>query len=149
MRIAVAMSGSVDSSVAAALLLEQGHEVVGLTLKVWESSRCCSMDDVEDSRRVARRLGIPFYVLEVRSRFEEDVVRPTVDAYRRGWTPNPCILCNRRIKFGWLSERARAIGCDALATGHYARLEGTPGGKRPGREWIRQRTSRTSSYPRT
>ncbi len=123
MRVAVAMSGGVDSSVAAALLREEGHEVVGLTLKVWDRSRCCSLEDVEDARRVAERLGIPFYVLDAHGLFETEVVVPFVEAYRRGLTPNPCVVCNRRVKFGWLLARARALGCEVLATGHYARLE--------------------------
>ncbi len=124
MRVAVAMSGGVDSSVAAALLREEGHEVVGLTLKVWDRSRCCSLEDAEDARRVATALGIPFYVLDAHRLFEAEVVAPFVESYRRGLTPNPCVVCNRRVKFGWLLERARALGCEVLATGHYARLEG-------------------------
>jgi tRNA-specific 2-thiouridylase len=122
MRIAVAMSGGVDSSTAAAILSEQGHEVVGLTLKIWENSRCCSLADAEDARRSAARLGIPFFVVDAREVFEAEVVEPFVEAYSRGFTPNPCLLCNRRVKFRWLRERARALGCEALATGHYARL---------------------------
>ncbi|MHB8764091.1 MAG: tRNA 2-thiouridine(34) synthase MnmA [Deferrisomatales bacterium] len=129
-RVAVALSGGVDSSVAAALLREQGHEVVGFTLKVWDSSRCCSLDDAEDARRVARHLGIPFYVLDVRAEFEREVIGPFVDAYARGLTPSPCVWCNRRIKFRWLLARARALGCEVLATGHYARLDGEPGARR-------------------
>lgn len=117
------MSGGVDSSVAAALLQEEGHEVVGLTLKVWDRSRCCSLEDVEDARRVAARLGIPFYVLDAHGLFETEVVAPFVEDYRRGLTPNPCVVCNRRVKFGWLLLRARALGCEVLATGHYARIE--------------------------
>ncbi len=122
MRVAVAMSGGVDSSTAAALLLEQGHQVVGFTLKVWDSSRCCSVEDVEDARRVARHLGIPFYVLDASEVFEAEVVEPFVRGYARGDTPNPCILCNRRVRFGWLARRVRAVGCERLATGHYARV---------------------------
>lgn len=130
MRIAVAMSGGVDSSVAAAMLVDQGHEVVGLTLKVWDRSRCCSQEDVDDARRVARHLGISFYVLNARSTFEEQVITPSVEAYGEGLTPNPCVLCNRRVKFGWLAERSRALGCERLATGHYARLQAGPTGVR-------------------
>jgi tRNA-specific 2-thiouridylase len=129
-RIGVGLSGGVDSAVAAALLVEQGWEVVGLTLKVWDASRCCSLEDAEDARRVARHLGIPFYVLDAHEVFEREVVAPFAAAYGRGLTPNPCVVCNRRVKFGWLWERARALGCEALATGHYARLEGPPGGRR-------------------
>ena len=122
MRIAVAMSGGVDSSVAAAVLSEQGHDVVGLTLKIWDSSRCCSLEDVEDARRAASRLGIAFFVVDAREIFEAEVVAPFVQAYSQGLTPNPCLLCNRRVKFRWLLERTRALGCEALATGHYARV---------------------------
>lgn len=129
-RIAVGLSGGVDSAVAAALLAEEGWEVVGLTLKVWEASRCCSLEDAEDARRVARHLGVPLYVLDAHGVFEAEVVAPFAAAYGRGLTPNPCVVCNRRVKFGWLWERARALGCEALATGHYARLEGPPGGRR-------------------
>jgi tRNA-specific 2-thiouridylase len=121
------MSGGVDSSVAAALLCEAGHEVIGLTLKVWDSSRCCSLEDAEDARRVAGHLGIRFYVLNALAPFEAAVVGPFVDAYRAGRTPSPCILCNRRVKFRWLLDRVLALDCDALATGHYARVEGEPG----------------------
>ncbi|GAB4282422.1 MAG: tRNA 2-thiouridine(34) synthase MnmA [Deferrisomatales bacterium] len=130
MRVAVAMSGGVDSSVAAALLAERGEEVVGFTLKVWEESRCCSLEDVDDARRVARHLGIPFFVLDAHDAFEAEVVEPFVEAYRRGRTPNPCIRCNQRVKFRWLLERAQALGCEALATGHYARLDGPPRARR-------------------
>lgn len=129
-RIAVGLSGGVDSSATAALLLRQGHEVVGFTLKVWEASRCCSLDDVEDARRVARTLDIPFYVMDAYDPFDEEVIQPFVQSYGDGLTPNPCIWCNQRIKFHWLLKRARALGCDALATGHYARLEGKPGSRR-------------------
>lgn len=124
------LSGGVDSSAAAALLVEAGWDVVGLTLKVWDRSRCCSLDDVEDARRVARHLGIPFYVLDAHEAFAAEVVEPFVRSYAEGRTPNPCVACNRRIKFGWLLDRARALGCEALATGHYARLEGEGGERR-------------------
>ncbi|GAB6062321.1 tRNA 2-thiouridine(34) synthase MnmA [Deferrisoma palaeochoriense] len=128
MRVAVAMSGGVDSSVAAALLQERGHEVVGLTLKVWERARCCSADDVEDARRVAARLGIPFFVLDAHGVFDREVVEPFARGYEAGLTPNPCVVCNRRVRFRWLVERARLLGCAWVATGHYARLEERPGG---------------------
>ncbi len=130
MRVAVGLSGGVDSAAAAALLADRGHQVVGFTLKVWDSSRCCSLEDVDDARRVARHLGIPFYVLDAHAVFEREVVAPFVDAYGRGLTPNPCVWCNRRVKFGWLAARARALGCAAVATGHYARLDGEPGARR-------------------
>jgi tRNA-specific 2-thiouridylase len=127
--IGVGLSGGVDSSATAALLLEQGEKVVGFTLKVWDASRCCSVDDVEDARRVARKLDIPFYVMDAYDPFDEEVIQPFVRSYGEGFTPNPCIWCNQRVKFHWLVKRARALGCDAVATGHYARLEGPPGAR--------------------
>ncbi len=129
-RVAVALSGGVDSAVAALRLRRDGHEVVGFTLKVWDRSRCCSVEDVEDARRVARHLDVPFYVLAARDVFEREVVAPFVAAYASGRTPNPCVVCNRRVKFGWLLDRARSLGCRAVATGHYARVDGEPGRRR-------------------
>ena len=119
------MSGGVDSSVAAAMLLERGHDVTGVTLKLWggeSDSGCCSVSDVEDARRVAAQLGIPHYVFNFADDFNTDVVDPYVDAYASGRTPNPCVECNRSIKFGRLLERANALGFDFLATGHHARV---------------------------
>jgi tRNA-specific 2-thiouridylase len=124
-RVLVAMSGGVDSSVAAALLRESGHDVTGVTLKLWggeSDSGCCSAADVEDARRVAAQLDIPHYVFNFADDFDARVVTPYVDAYADGRTPNPCVECNRSIKFGRLLERADALGFDAVATGHHARV---------------------------
>jgi len=123
--VLVAMSGGVDSSVAAALLLDAGHEVVGATLKLWggpSDSGCCSVADVDDARRVASQLGIDHYVFNLADDFEAGVVAPYVADHARGRTPNPCIECNRTIKFDRLLQRAGALGFDALATGHHARV---------------------------
>jgi tRNA-uridine 2-sulfurtransferase len=125
MRVLVAMSGGVDSSVAAALLLREGHEVVGATMKLWggySDSGCCSVADVEDARRVAQQLGIVHHVFNFTSDFERDVVDPYVAGHARATTPNPCIACNRHLKFGRFLERARLLGFDAIATGHHARV---------------------------
>ena len=129
--VAVAMSGGVDSSVAAALLKEQGHDVVGITLQLWPKAAadldrhhgCCSLDAVEDARRVATSLGIPYYVLDVQEEFQARVVEPFLTDYEEGRTPNPCISCNNEVKFDLLLRKARAIGAASLATGHYARVE--------------------------
>ncbi len=132
MRVLAAMSGGVDSSVAAALLLEQGHEVVGVTLKLWggeSDSGCCSVADVEDARRVAQQVGIDHWVFSFTDDFEERVVGPYAAAHAAGRTPNPCIECNRHLKFGRLLARASQLGFDALATGHHARV--TSDGGRP------------------
>jgi tRNA-specific 2-thiouridylase len=128
MRIAVAMSGGVDSSVAALLLKEQGHEVIGLSMQLWDHSsepgrtgRCCTADDLSDARRVAWKLDIPHYVLDLEREFAAAVVRPFVESYLAGETPIPCSSCNSKVKFATLWDRARALGCGAVATGHYVR----------------------------
>jgi len=131
------MSGGVDSSAAAAILKEQGHELVGFTMQLWNQrrgisvdengeplpSRCCSLDDVYDARRVAEELGFPFYVLNLEKEFERDVVQPFVDSYLHGETPIPCVACNSRLKFASLDKLAVSLGCEKVATGHYARVE--------------------------
>jgi len=126
-RVVIAMSGGVDSSVAAALLVEQGCEVIGITMHLaGEGSRCCSLDDADDARRVAERLGIPFYVANYTDQFRVEVMESFADAYLAGRTPIPCVTCNRRFKFHHLLARARALGAERVATGHYARLERDP-----------------------
>jgi len=147
--IAVAMSGGVDSSTVAAMLRAEGYDLVGLTLQLWNqrrlagkegmpeqvTGRCCSLDDVYDARRVAEALGIPYYVVNEQERFESDVVRPFVHEYLSGRTPIPCSLCNNHIKFDQLLLRARQIGADRIATGHYARNQYDPARNR----WILSR----------
>ncbi len=130
-RVMVMMSGGVDSSVAAALLHEQGHDVTGVTLKLWggeSDSGCCSLSDVEDARRVAAQIGIPHYVFNFADAFDSNVVAPYVDAYAAGETPNPCVECNRTMKFGRVLERARQLDFDFVATGHHARIVTTASG---------------------
>jgi tRNA-specific 2-thiouridylase len=132
MRIVVAMSGGVDSSVAAALLAEQGHDVIGLSMQLYDQSEgqtsfgsCCSIDDLYDARRVAAALDIPHYIMNFERQFQEQVVSNFVDEYAAGRTPLPCAHCNSDLKFATLAERAQALGADAVATGHYARVEPT------------------------
>lgn len=132
MRVLVAMSGGVDSSVAAARMVDAGHDVVGVHLALSKapgtlrtgSRGCCSKEDAGDARRVADILDIPFYVWDFADRFKEDVIDDFVASYARGETPNPCVRCNEKIKFSALAARALALGFDAVATGHYARLSG-------------------------
>ena len=123
------MSGGVDSSVAAALMHQEGHEVTGVTLKLWQgpdgeapTHGCCTVSDSEDARRVAASLGIPYYVFDYTRDFAQAVINPFVNEYRRGRTPNPCVECNRSIKFSILLEEAARLDCDLLVTGHYARV---------------------------
>jgi tRNA-uridine 2-sulfurtransferase len=137
MKIAVAMSGGVDSSAAAAILKAQNHDLVGFSMQLWDQrrginvdengdplpSRCCSLDDVYDARRVAEELGFPFYVLNLEREFERDVVQPFVSSYLSGETPIPCVSCNSRLKFASLDRLAASLGCEKVATGHYARVE--------------------------
>jgi tRNA-uridine 2-sulfurtransferase len=129
MRIVVAMSGGVDSSVTAALLAEAGHEVIGLSMQLYDQREgqvtfgsCCTLDDIYDARRVAALIGIPHYVVNFEGRFHDEVVTNFVDEYLRGRTPLPCVHCNATLKFDVLVERAEGLGADAVATGHYARV---------------------------
>src|SRR5215218_5975850 len=130
MRIVVAMSGGVDSSVAAALLAEQGHDVIGLSMQLYDQSEgqtafgsCCSIDDLHDARRVAAAINIPHYIVNFEKQFDEHVVSNFIAEYAAGRTPLPCAHCNSDLKFVTLANRARGFDADAVATGHYARVE--------------------------
>lgn len=126
-KVVVAMSGGVDSSVAAILLKEQGYEVIGMMMRLWsepgkeDSNRCCTPDSMAMARRVAAKLGIPFYVIDAKQVFRDQVVQYFLDGYAAGATPNPCLLCNRQIRWTYLLDHALTMGADFMATGHYAR----------------------------
>jgi tRNA-uridine 2-sulfurtransferase len=136
-RVVVAMSGGVDSSVSAALLVEQGYEVIGMMMRLWAEdgenatgyNRCCTPDQMDDARSIADKLGIPFYVLDTREVFKGAIVKFFIDQYAQGNTPNPCLECNRHIRFEWLLNNALALEADYLATGHYARIRQSADGK--------------------
>ena len=134
--VVVAMSGGVDSSVAAALMVERGYNVIGVMMRLWtevragveSTNKCCSLESVNDARQVADQLGIPFYLINVEEPFKRHVVDYFIAGYSRGWTPNPCLACNRHIRFDYLLNYARRLGADYLVTGHYARVRRQPDG---------------------
>lgn len=135
-RVLIGMSGGVDSSAAAALLLEQGYEVIGVTLKLWPQEcraraedKCCGPQAVMDARSVCHKLGIPYYLVDESDLFQKQVIQYFAEEYRAGRTPNPCCICNERLKFGALQDRARKLGAEMVATGHFARIEKSPEGR--------------------
>src|SRR5918996_675862 len=144
MRIVVAMSGGVDSSVAAALLAEEGHDVIGLSMQLYDQrgeqsfGSCCTLDDLHDARRVASRLGVPHYILNFERQFQETVISNFVREYAAGRTPLPCAHCNSDLKFSTLLDRARGLGAEHVATGHYARVECDVRGR-----WLLKRSADT------
>ena len=137
-RVLVAMSGGVDSSVAAALLARDGYEVIGVTFNQWPAelmarstgNGCCTPDTIDDARRVCAILGVPHYVIDYRQEFEAAVIAPWVQAYLDGKTPNPCVMCNRTVRFGTFLTKADELGADFIATGHYARIKADQSGGR-------------------
>ncbi|HEX4120363.1 MAG TPA: tRNA 2-thiouridine(34) synthase MnmA [Verrucomicrobiae bacterium] len=136
-RVVIGMSGGVDSSAAAALLLEQGYDVVGITLKLWPQDcvsraedKCCGPQAVTDARSVCHKLGIPYYLIDEADAFQKQVIAYFAEEYKAGRTPNPCVMCNEKLKFGALLDRARQLGGEYIATGHFARLEKSADGRR-------------------